>query len=454
VVSLGSGRDNQLVGNDISRGGDLGVHGGGSGNVVRGNHIHHNNTEGFDPVWEAGGLKMAIATDLTLEGNEVYDNAGPGLWCDISCKNTVMRANRAYDNEGAGLFYEISDGARITGNAAWRNGTGRGLDRAAGIMVSNARDVLVDGNTVVGNGHGIWVFSIDRSHSGSAADAAHWNKVSGVEVSGNTIVMEEDGTIDGRALNWYQPWSGGTLLDPASGNRASGNGYGLPRAEDPARPWFTWGDRSLWRMADLDAASGADSGEYLSAAQVSAAVAATTGSGSLPPPPTTGPPASTTTTEPSTTEPTTPSTSGPPTSAVPTTTEPTTPSTSGPPTSAVPTSPTTTLAPPGTTTSPTTAPLPPTTTPSSTTTSGPTAPSPTAPPGTTTPPPTSLTPSTVPRPSTTVPPGAGGDGGPGGSWRTCVRTVRALLRQLSEGRAVPWWWALVTRLLIGTLCRS
>ena len=60
TVSFQGTNGSELRSSDVSRGGQLGVHVGGSftnGVIIAGNRIHHNNTEGYDPGWEAGGAQ-------------------------------------------------------------------------------------------------------------------------------------------------------------------------------------------------------------------------------------------------------------------------------------------------------------------------------------------------------------------------------------------------------------
>ena len=121
--------------------------------VVEDNIIHHNNTDGANAMWEAGGVKITAARRLVLRDNHVYDNDGPGLWCDISCDDTLYEGNlveRHFGQNGVGIYHEISGAAVI------RNNTVRdcGLDRpvwlwGAGILVSASHDVEVHHNTVV-----------------------------------------------------------------------------------------------------------------------------------------------------------------------------------------------------------------------------------------------------------------------------------------------------------------
>ena len=99
IVSLsGSGG---IENSDLYRGGQLGIHKGGS--VVSGNRIHDNNTEDFNSGWEAGGLK-SILSGMLIENNVVYDNAGPGIWFDGDAQDTTIVGNTVYGNEGPGIL--------------------------------------------------------------------------------------------------------------------------------------------------------------------------------------------------------------------------------------------------------------------------------------------------------------------------------------------------------------
>src|SRR5262249_29207527 len=150
--------------NTISRHGQEGVHiTGTTDTLVQGNAIADNNTEGFDPEWEAAGLKATQSTRLTLDANDVSGNDGPGLWCDIDCRDTVFTSNRVHHNQRAGIFFEISDGALISDNVAWENGWGyTPWGWGGGIVLSTAKNVQVTRNTVAWNADGIAVIEQNR----------------------------------------------------------------------------------------------------------------------------------------------------------------------------------------------------------------------------------------------------------------------------------------------------
>lgn len=221
-----------LVDSLLRRGGQLGVHAGGRGTqdlTVARTEIVDNNTEGFDPEWEAGGLKAALATGLILEDNVVERNGGAGLWCDIDCRDVRYVGNRVSHNEGAGIMFEISDGAVIEDNVVWENGwAGPAWGWGAGILVSSSTDVVVRGNVVAHNADGVSVISQRRDRT--QGDAVH-----DVRVEGNTIVV---GPAGGFLLAWLQDWDGPMFAD-GSANAGASNTFWLADGDRTTCP-FEW----------------------------------------------------------------------------------------------------------------------------------------------------------------------------------------------------------------------
>ena len=251
VVSLsGAGG---LLRNDISRGGQLGVHRG--GRLVQGNRIHDNHTEDFDVGWEAGGMK-AVAPDITVDGNEVYNNNGSGIWFDsVSLRSTdiVISNNNVHHNHGSGIFFEIGDRARIHANKVWENGWGDpNWGWGAGIRVSTSRNVDVYDNVVAWNADGISVISQNRPDNPGP--------ITGNRVRDNIIVgMGSQGHT--YYLAWLEDWAG-AMYQEASENRGANNRYWTDGPE--AR--FAWdGDRTT--LADFNATPGEEGGRYLSTAE-------------------------------------------------------------------------------------------------------------------------------------------------------------------------------------------
>lgn len=142
----------ELKRNVIDRNGQMGLGGGGTGQLVEDNEIVGNNTMGFDPGWEAGGTKFAHTNDLVVRGNWVHGNQGNGLWTDIDNLGTLYEDNLVEANTGIGIFHEISYRAVIRNNVVRRNGSrDTSFNGRVGINVTNSPGVVVTGNVVEDN---------------------------------------------------------------------------------------------------------------------------------------------------------------------------------------------------------------------------------------------------------------------------------------------------------------
>jgi len=84
--------------------GEKGIGGAGTNILVEGNQVSFNNWAGFDPTWEAGGMKFALTTNLIVRRNSVHDNSGPGIWADVGNINTLIESNVVINNTGAGIL--------------------------------------------------------------------------------------------------------------------------------------------------------------------------------------------------------------------------------------------------------------------------------------------------------------------------------------------------------------
>ena len=252
-VALGLANGATLTGCAIHDAGQLGVHVGGDGtngrdNIVQGNRIFHNNTAGYDIQWEAGGLKATQQSDLTIADNTVYDNDGPGLWCDIYCRDTTVRGNSVYDNTGAGILMEVSTGGLVTANNVWSDGW---VDPdwcwGAGIVLSSSGGLTVTDNVIAWNAAGISVLSQDRT------DWAH--HATDVTVADNTVAATQ-----GRWLEcWAQDWNGELFLT-SSDNHGQGDRFWAATRDAPDQ--FAW-DGVLPNLAAFSKTPGGVGASYL-----------------------------------------------------------------------------------------------------------------------------------------------------------------------------------------------
>ena len=161
-ILVGNGA--RVVGCDLHHNGQTGIAGEGNDIRIENNRIWANNIYGFDYKWEAGGVKLATSDGVVLRGNRVFDNVGPGLWCDIGCRNVLYENNIVERNHDAGIFHEISFNAVIRNNSASNNGLDADPDWfwGADILISASQDVEVTGNTLTVRPGGCGIMLIDQ----------------------------------------------------------------------------------------------------------------------------------------------------------------------------------------------------------------------------------------------------------------------------------------------------
>ena len=140
--------------------GQLGIASGGdtrSGNLVQENEVAYNNYAGYDPGWQAGGMKWLFNTGLTVLGNNVHDNHGPGIWIDSRNSDVLIENNRIENNEGEGVIVEASADTVVRNNQIRGNGfvSDPVWVLGAGILNANSVNVSVYGNVLEDNFNGI-----------------------------------------------------------------------------------------------------------------------------------------------------------------------------------------------------------------------------------------------------------------------------------------------------------
>jgi parallel beta-helix repeat protein len=218
----------QLLNNYSHDNGQMGMGGSGTNILVQGNEIAHNiDYTGTDCGWECGGFKFAFTDGLVVRGNNVHDNAGPGMWTDLSNIRTLYENNTVTNNTGAGLFHEISYSATIRNNTIKNNGAFAPDDWLwnGQIQISTSQDVEAYGNIIevnsATNGNGIMLIQQNRSN-----DACIYGPC---KVANNYI---HDNHITVTGTRWHatsgaaQDYTGfGDAYAASSNNRFAGNHY-------------------------------------------------------------------------------------------------------------------------------------------------------------------------------------------------------------------------------------
>jgi hypothetical protein len=226
--------------NHVHHNGQLGLGGGGDDQLVEGNEINHNNTEGFSPNWEAGGAKWVETSRLVVRANNVHHNQGPGLWTDINNVGTLYEGNVVHANATHGIFHEISYRAVIRNNRVTGNGHGDPLPGwgGSGIRVAASPDVDVHGNLVAGNRNAIMLVQQVRTDSPSPLGP---HELRDVEVHDNQV------TMPGGLTGMVNDTGDDRFFE--LGNRFRGNTYRLPSTDGDAFAWLgrQW-DWTAWRQ--------------------------------------------------------------------------------------------------------------------------------------------------------------------------------------------------------------
>lgn len=143
------GKGMHVSGGAYVRNGQIGMVGEGDDAIIESLQIAFNNYAGFSSGWEAGGTKFWNSDNLIIRNTCVHNNDGPGLWTDINNTNVLIEGNKVFDNAGDGIKHEISYSAIIRDNVAARNG--KPTDNwlwGSQILIQNSSDTEVYGNVV------------------------------------------------------------------------------------------------------------------------------------------------------------------------------------------------------------------------------------------------------------------------------------------------------------------
>lgn len=202
------------------------------------NRIFENNTAAFDPGWEAGGLKITESRGVTVRGNHVYRNDGPGIWCDIDCRDAVIEDNTVEFNRGAGIFYEISFDALVRRNTLRFNGVNNApWYWDADIQVAASQGVEVADNDIAVRPGGRAIMLIDQ---GRRKEDGSLYRTTGNRVHGNRIVFTGSGDAGG-VTDTDRLSPNGSIIE-AGANSFEANTYTAPL---DAPPGFVWGRDAL-----------------------------------------------------------------------------------------------------------------------------------------------------------------------------------------------------------------
>lgn len=152
------------------------------------------------PDGDQGGFKLWQTNGVTITGNYIHGNWGPGGWADTDNANTTWTANIIIGNEGPAIVEEISYNFSISGNYLAVNDLTDGLgnpgfpqpaiyisesgsdttfggvpacaEAACVAQASYPTQSLISGNTLIDNGGSIFLWQNSNRYCSDGSDGA------------------------------------------------------------------------------------------------------------------------------------------------------------------------------------------------------------------------------------------------------------------------------------------
>ena len=238
-IVIGNGA--KVLSSNLHHNGQTGIAGEGNNVLIENNLISANNIYGFDYKWEAGGVKLATSDGVVMRDNQVTDNVGPGLWCDIGCRNVLYENNIVERNHDAGIFHEISFNAVIRNNTAANNGLDADPDWfwGADILLSASQGVEVTGNRVTVRPGGCGIMLIDQ---GRTTDSGGQYKTRDNKIHHNDLTFESAPCAGG--ISDTAPDNANYSIITDGNNLFDANVYRARTSKEERFPWghqvFNW----------------------------------------------------------------------------------------------------------------------------------------------------------------------------------------------------------------------
>jgi len=236
----------------------IGIHGG-SGDVIRNNHVHqngiigmtaagvghftiqgnefdHNNYLNAGPTsggYHEGSVKILNSHDVVFRDNWSHHNDGDGLWFDWDNYDILIEKNVLEDNTRNGLQYEASFDATVRYNTIRNNGTDWD-SQGAGILNSTSKNVEYYSNRIKNN--------VIRSFVILWADRGSSDKF-GERQSANVYFHDNVVVLDDNLQSWVGVYWDQDPRVFTSNNRFQGNTYYVHRDGDQ---WWRWDSDLTW----------------------------------------------------------------------------------------------------------------------------------------------------------------------------------------------------------------
>ena len=183
--------------------------------TLKGVLLTENNAEHFNQAPVSGGFKISRSQHLMIQDSVVSANDGHGIWLDQSVLDSTIVSSDVIDNAGHGVFAEISNRVLladvvIAGNVR------------IGLKINDTGGVEVWRSTIVGNGVAVAILQDDRRASDPETPGHDerqpnpdpemtWvidSVVLGDNIIGDSLGSVRDGATGGDGYVWAQDYSG------------------------------------------------------------------------------------------------------------------------------------------------------------------------------------------------------------------------------------------------------
>ncbi|MBI3647515.1 MAG: right-handed parallel beta-helix repeat-containing protein [Actinobacteria bacterium] len=184
--------------------GQFGVHGTlSTGQQMLSSEVSYNHTDSTISSGYAGGAKWVNSTGLLVQGNNIHDNYGNGLWLDVDTQGATVTGNWLHDNSDEGLRIEISSSTLVEDNRAEGNG-GEAID------LFNSRDNVVRDNVMSAPSSASYVYRVLGNGRKNAAGVEYvnannrteYNTITLVSTTQKTGVVRAAGTTYGNTFDY------------------------------------------------------------------------------------------------------------------------------------------------------------------------------------------------------------------------------------------------------------
>lgn len=231
-----------------------------TGGLIETNIVTENGAEqatGY--LVNGGGMKFGQANSpddpLVIRRNEVFLNAGIGVWCDIGCDGFHVIENYIHDQDSRAIMYELSSNALIQGNLLVDTNTWTDFNRdfnAAAITIGESRDVVVENNYIEGAEAGIIIRQTRRPVYPQEAFLDSYDNVTFVSQG---VTVRNNAMIRAGAMGISLGATGSGLIPDLGSIRFDNNVY-----DDAGDVDFWWNgsryDFNQWRDSGRDLQGG------------------------------------------------------------------------------------------------------------------------------------------------------------------------------------------------------